>query len=52
MDDNEKKCIRELADAAEQVIHLIAHPTPQQERLQDAIRAANELLTPCQAVAA
>lgn len=46
------QCLRELADAAESVVHLVDHPSTPQKRLQIAIKAANDLLAPRQAAAA
>jgi len=44
MDEIVEKCLRELADSALPMVHLVTDPTPEQRRLQIAIKAANELL--------
>jgi len=45
-------CLRELAESAEPMVHLITDPTPEQKRLQDAIKKANALLPLLRAKAA
>jgi len=37
-------CLQELVDSAQPMVHLITDPTPEQKRLQQAIKAANQLL--------